>query len=64
MKYYFNNDSVDPYYNFAVEYFFAKHNIPVFILWRNKDSILLGKNQNIYREINSVSYTHLTLPTN
>lgn len=56
MKYYFNNDSVDPYYNFAVEYFFAKHNIPVFILWRNKDSILLGKNQNIYREVN-LKYT-------
>ncbi|MCI5839982.1 MAG: lipoate--protein ligase [Peptoniphilaceae bacterium] len=52
MQYYFDNDSTNPFYNHAVEYFFAMHKIPVFILWHNKDAILLGKNQNLYREVN------------
>lgn len=52
MEFYFDNDSTNPFYNHALEYFFVMHRLPVFILWRNKDAILLGRNQNLYREIN------------
>lgn len=51
LKYYFNNDSRNPYYNHALEYFFANHKIPIFMLWSNDDAVLLGKHQNIFREV-------------
>ncbi|MDY6065675.1 MAG: lipoate--protein ligase [Finegoldia sp.] len=51
LKYYFKNDSRDPYYNHALEYFFANHKLPIFMLWSNDDAILLGRHQNLFREV-------------
>ncbi len=47
------NNNLDPAYNHALEeYLFNNTNDDVFIIWRNKPSILLGRNQNIYKEVN------------
>lgn len=56
------NDSTNPYYNHALEEYFLNHtNKDVFILWRNRPSILIGRNQNTYSEINMdfVSQHHI-----
>ncbi len=45
--------TTDPYYNLAVEeYFFEKSKDDVFILWQNEPSVVIGKNQNAYAELN------------
>lgn len=50
---YINNNSINPYFNHALEEYFLKNsNEEFFILWRNSPCILLGKNQNAYSEIN------------
>jgi lipoic acid synthetase len=47
------NDSTDPYYNHAIEeYFLTETKEDVFILWRNRPSILIGRHQNTFNEIN------------
>ncbi|MBR5478710.1 MAG: lipoate--protein ligase [Clostridia bacterium] len=48
------NKSLDAYYNMAVEeYFLDRHNGNFFILWQNKNAIVVGKNQNTLAEIDS-----------
>lgn len=48
------NDSIDPFYNHALEeYIMDSFEDEAFILWRNKPSILIGRNQNTYSEINT-----------
>lgn len=48
-----NNESLDPYFNHALEEYFLKTSEQeYFILWRSSPCILIGKNQNAYREIN------------
>ena len=53
MRYIFN-PSVDPYFNLAAEEY-ALENFPddVFMLWVNRDVIVVGRNQNTVSEINA-----------
>ncbi|WP_100065838.1 lipoate--protein ligase [Miniphocaeibacter massiliensis] len=47
------NNNLDPAYNHALEeYLFNNYEDDIFIIWRNKPCILLGRNQNIYKEVN------------
>ena len=46
------NDSTDPYFNLAAEqYLLDTEPEPVFMLWRNSASVIIGRNQNAYAEI-------------
>ncbi len=46
------NRSLDAYYNMAAEeYFLDRHDDNFFILWQNKNAIVVGKNQNTLAEI-------------
>lgn len=50
---YINHDSLNPYFNLAVEeYLLNEFDEDVFMLWRNKPSIIVGKNQNTMSQIN------------
>lgn len=52
--YYLYNRSLDPYFNLALEeYFLTNFKDEFFIVWRNDNCIVVGKNQNTYSEINS-----------
>jgi len=44
------NNSTDPYFNLALEEYFV--NDDVLILWQNEPTIVVGKNQNTYEELN------------
>ena len=45
--------TTNPYYNLAVEeYLFSYSNEDVFMLWQNEPTVVIGKNQNVYAEIN------------
>ncbi len=47
------NNSLNPAYNHSVEeYFFNNYDEDIFIIWRNRPTVLLGRNQNIYKEVN------------
>lgn len=47
------NDNTNPYFNLAMEEYLLKTTTEdIFILWRNKPSIIVGKNQNTLSEIN------------
>ena len=47
------NESTDPYYNLACEEYLIKNsNEDIFMLWRNDNTIVVGKNQNTLGEIN------------
>lgn len=51
---YIENSSNNCFYNHALEeYYMNKRNDDIFILWINSRSILLGRNQNLYKEINT-----------
>ncbi len=44
--------TTDPYYNLAVEEFLFRHTKEdVFMLWQNASTVVIGKNQNAYAEI-------------
>lgn len=44
--------TTDPYYNLAVEeYLFRNAKEDVFMLWQNEPSVICGKNQNVYAEV-------------
>ena len=44
--------TTDPYYNLAVEeYLFSHTNEDVFMLWQNASTVVIGKNQNVYAEV-------------
>ena len=44
--------STDPYYNLAVEeYLFSHTREDVFMLWQNSPTVVIGKNQNAYAEV-------------
>ena len=48
------NSSTDPYFNLAAEQYLLdrKDSRPVFMLWRNAQTVVIGRNQNAYAEIN------------
>ena len=49
------NPSEDPYYNMAFDEFVLERMdlpSPVFYLWRNRPSVIIGMNQNAYAEVN------------
>ena len=48
------NPSTDAYFNLAAEeYLLDREDArPVFMLWRNADAVIIGRNQNAYAEIN------------
>lgn len=47
------NNNTDVFYDFAVEeYFINNFEEPVFILWKNKPTVMVGRNQNTYKEVN------------
>lgn len=51
------NGSFDPYWNLASEEYLMEHeNDDVFMLWRNQNTVVIGKNQNAWAEVN-VPYT-------
>ena len=46
----------DPYYNLAVEeYLFRYSDEDIFMLWQNRPSVIIGKNQNAFAEVNTES---------
>lgn len=49
--------STDPYYNLAAEeYLLESTDTDVFMLWQNAPSVIIGRNQNAYAEVNA-AYT-------
>lgn len=52
---YLLNPSKDPYYNMAFDEFVLENmdlDCPVFYLWQNSPSVIIGMNQNAYAEVN------------
>lgn len=48
-----DNQSIEPYFNQAVEEYFLKNSDEnIFMLWRNDNAIIVGKHQNTLAEIN------------
>lgn len=46
-------NSTDPYLNLAIEEFYFKNSEDeIFIIWQNEPTVVIGKNQNAYAEIN------------
>ncbi len=49
---YFRLKTTDPYYNLAVEeYLFNTCDDDVFMIWQNDNTVVVGKNQNVYAEV-------------
>jgi len=49
----YRNDRIDPYFNLAAEeYLLDTESDDVFMLWQNRASVIIGRNQNAYAEIN------------
>lgn len=49
-----NNDSNDVYFNFALEHYFVTEkqmNEPLLVFWRTEPTLMVGKYQNIYEEV-------------
>ncbi len=52
MKFYINNHT-DPFFNLAAEeYFMSNAKEDIILLWRNDKTVVIGKNQNAFSEIN------------
>jgi lipoate-protein ligase A len=44
--------TTNPYYNLAVEEYLFRHaDTDIFMLWQNEPSVIAGKNQNVYAEV-------------
>ena len=57
MKLYINTHT-DPYFNLAAEEYLLRHaEDDIIMLWRNEASVIIGKNQNAFAEIN-FDFTH------
>ncbi len=53
MMIFIDNQSIDPYFNLACEeYLLENAKDDVFMLWQNRDSVIIGRNQNTLSEIN------------
>ena len=45
--------TTDPYLNLAIEEYLLKNSDEdIFMLWQNEPTVVIGKNQNAYAEIN------------
>ena len=52
---YIQNNSLDPHFNMAFDEFCLEHlkaDEPVFYLWQNRPSVIIGLNQSAYAEVN------------
>ena len=52
---YLQNNSTDPHFNMAFDEFCLEHlkaDEPVFYLWQNRPSVIIGLNQSAYAEVN------------
>ncbi len=51
----YHTTHTDPYFNLAVEQFLMdrRPTEPIFMLWRNEASVIIGKNQNAYAELDT-----------
>jgi len=52
----YHNNFTEPYFNLASEQYLMEScgtDEEIFVLWRNEPSVIIGKNQNAYAEINS-----------
>ena len=53
---YINSNSTSPYFNFALEeYLLTKKDLPedkIFLFWRTSPTVMVGRYQNTYNEIN------------
>ena len=48
----YRNSSIDPYFNLAAEqYLLDTKQGEIFMLWKNDRSVIVGKNQNAYAEL-------------
>ena len=53
-----NQPDTDPYFNIAAEEFLLKHSPDdIIMLWQNKPSVIVGKHQNTFAEVN-LDYVH------
>jgi len=48
----YKNENTDPYFNLACEEYLLEHETDVIMLWRNEPSVIIGRNQNAYAELN------------
>ena len=49
------NENLNPYFNLASEEFLLEYGVgDAFVIWRNDKSVIIGKNQNAYGEIDRV----------
>lgn len=48
-----NNTSTDPYFNAAAEEHLLKcFSVPVFMMWQNEPAVVIGRHQDVFREVN------------
>lgn len=52
MRVFLSGESLNPYYNLASEQALLEGQGDIFMLWRNGKSVIIGKNQNAYSEVN------------
>ena len=51
---YIRLNTTDPYYNLAVEEYLFRHaEEDIFMLWQNEPTVVCGKNQNVYAEVDT-----------
>lgn len=56
-------NSTDPYFNLATEEYLVKTAAqPIFMIWQNKPSVIVGKHQNPLREVNLDFVNKLEIP--
>lgn len=60
----FKNDCTDPFFNQAFEeYVFENYtDDDIFFLWQNRPAVIVGQNQNIYREVNFFELEKRNIP--
>jgi lipoate---protein ligase len=56
--------STDPYFNLSLEDFLFrnKKDHPLLLLYRNATCVVLGRNQNPWKEVNTVAMQELGIP--